>query len=313
MRRIYGLMLICVIGMAGCDAPVGAGINDEPTPFRSEANWLSATLPAGWAAAEGPADLSAGVLMHAPTGIVAFNSWGEAGFWAVAQSWKQGRGTQAEYGREQVLKQMPDAGVYLVLTESTYFAGSVITSPGYTEHTSQDVIDIWPEGDCREERVMTSFFKWGTAYELDLHCGTAAEDEVIALAMELIESLRFDAIPAGNVGWAVLEARALLPESITPSQFPGTGSHGRDRGDGIWESYITEYERIEDRRVRVTFVYHHGLEAGSMEPHSIYGQEDGKTILHLDRCLPESCHYWQYEVGADGTVTLIDEGGGEYP
>lgn len=278
-------------------------------PFRSEANYISAMLPSGWAAAEGPADLSGGVLIHAPIGIVSFNNWDEAGFWAVAQSWQVGGGIQSSLGPEQILNQIPDDGVYLVLTDVARYPGAVIASPTYQEHTTQDVNDLWQPGDCHRETTQVSFTKWGRAYLLGLHCGQRASDTAIDQANELIASLRFDSIPAGDEKWAVLQAREQLPPSVTPQQFMASGTMGNDKG----EAWATDTDLLEDRMVRVSFFYFHGLEMGSLEPGGVFGTVDGEQVVFLDRCLPDHCHWWQYDVLVDGSVSLVGEGGDDLP
>src|SRR5687768_2738041 len=81
------LAMLAAVLAVGCTA-LNAAPTTEPDPllFRSESNYVAVILPPGWGAAEGPADLSGGVLMHKPDAVVSFNSWGEAGFWAVAQA-----------------------------------------------------------------------------------------------------------------------------------------------------------------------------------------------------------------------------------
>lgn len=306
MRNRAMLGLVMATLWLGCTAPMG-GTAPGPVLFQSEANYISATLPPGWAAAEGPADLSGGVLMHAPTGIVSFNSWGEAEFWAVGQSQQVGDGMLASLGPEQILDQIPDHGVYLVLTEFARFAGKVIVSPDYHEHTAQDVNELGQPADCHSGNILVNFTKWGRAYQLGLYCAPTADDAVIDQANELVASLRFDAVPAGDERWGVLQARAQLPASVTPQQFMTSGTIGNDKG----QSWATHTDVLEDRTVRVSFFYFHELEMGSREPNRVFEMVDNEPVVVVDRCLP--AHWWQYDVLVDGAALLVGEGGGDLP
>jgi hypothetical protein len=298
------LAMTAALLIAGC-----SGFSAEPTAeldpllFRSEANHVSVMLPAGWAAAEGPADLSARVLIHAPQAVVSFNNWGAAGFWAVAQVTETADTIHASYGPEVVQAQLPAGGVYVVLTHYEYVSGILITDPHYQEFTSSDVNALWPGGDCREKSIRVDFTKWGYGYALELMCAPDASTEAVEQAQGIIDSLRFDDIPAGDPGWAVLQARALIPEPFKPQQFGGGGTHGSE--DGTERTTWTEV--LEDRTVRVTLIYTGGMENIDLFDR-VFETVDGRTVVH-----PERCRWWQVDVHPDGTVVLVAMGGAALP
>ncbi len=106
MRR-WSLITILILLLTAC----GTLEVEEETPFRSDQFHLQVTLPPGWATAEGPEYLA-----RPFTGLVAFNSWGEAGFWAPEVT----TATSATYSPRSVLGQIPDGGAYVVLV---HFSG----------------------------------------------------------------------------------------------------------------------------------------------------------------------------------------------
>ena len=120
-------------------APTATAPALGPASFHSSAAHVTAQLPAGWAAAEGPTQLA-----RPFTGLVAFNSWGQAGFWAPEIT----TANSAEYSLSTVLRQMPPGGAYIVLVE---LSGGPPPVPGSyePEYQADDLSGLWQRTDCR--------------------------------------------------------------------------------------------------------------------------------------------------------------------
>lgn len=78
-KRVRSTLLLAMLLLSSCgiSSPAPATPTLGPTHLRSNVNHLEVDLPAGWAASEGPE-----LLARPFSGLVAFNSWGQAGFWA---------------------------------------------------------------------------------------------------------------------------------------------------------------------------------------------------------------------------------------
>ena len=260
----------------------------EETPFRSDQFHLQVTLPPGWAGAEGPEYLA-----RPFTGLVAFNSWGEAGFWAPEVT----TATSATYSPRSVLGQIPDGGAYVVLVH--FSGGPHFPAEQYgPEHERQDLSGLWDGTDCREGETAAgathiNFFKWGRLLSLGVYCDPNASDATAAEVNGLLASWRFDQVPARDVGWATVEARKQLPASVQPDKFPllgGGPTKSSAQADDVVR--ITQAE-IERETVVVTFMYRWN------EPP--LGSHDGD-------CPADRCHWWRFEACPSGVV-LVEEGG----
>lgn len=291
MRRwCLGILPFLLLLPAACGTPT-----PEPIPFRSDRFHLEVVLPLGWAAAEGPE-----VLARPFSGLVAFNSWGRPGFWAPEVRTANG----ATYGPQSILGQVPDGGAYVALI---HFAGGPLVSwEDYgPEYGRGDLGTLWQAHDCRDAGGATwiDFSKWGRRLRLEVYCEAGATDATAAEVNELLASWRFDRVPVGDVGWATLQARELLPDSAHPEKFPlltdepVEGEPMQSYAAGPVVTHLTSAE-IQEDTVVVTFVLGWDeQEAGAM------GAE----------CLSERCHWWRCEVRPSGEVVLIDEGGGALP
>jgi len=148
MKRVSLVWLLCVLVVlpAACGAPeVDVGRTPTAVPFRSDQFHLQATLPPGWAAAEGPKQLVSPFV-----GVVAFNSWGEAGFWAPALL----EGDSSTYWTLSALAQVPDGQAYVVLIYHNRLPSGVEDKYG-PEHEQQGLADLWELRDCRQAGGVT--------------------------------------------------------------------------------------------------------------------------------------------------------------
>ncbi len=259
--------------------------------FRSDQYHLNVTLPPGWAAAEGSERLASPFV-----GLVAFNSWGQAGFWAPALK----EADVSNYWPLSVLVQVPDGGAYVILTYRSglpYRAGEEYGP----EHEREDLLALWGPRDCREAGGATwvSFDKWGRLFRLEVYCHPDAPDATAAAVDALIASWRFDRAFAGDPGWASAQARLLLPRAVHPEDFPVlTGEFGdesplRASVEDRVAARITEAV-IQGETVLVTFKLR---------------RDDLSPAGNGDDCPPNRCHWWRFEARPDGEVALVEEGG----
>jgi len=290
-KKSYWFYMVLPGLVAALLLSAGCGQATENTRFRSDQFHLTVTLPTGWAAAEGPANLA-----RPFTGLVAFNSWGKTGFRAKEVTTE----TSTRYSPESVLEQIPAGGAYVVLVHLS--GGPVMPAEQYgPEYEPQDLGGLWSETNCREGQGATriEFFKWGRFLSLEIYCDPDGSDETASAVNALLSSWRFDQTPIGDVGWAITAARRLLPPAIRPARFglsPGVRQSSEQEDDVV---RITRAE-IQGETVVVTFMYRWD------EPLLDSGSES-------DACPPERCHWWKLEARPSGNVVLIEEGGAAWP
>ncbi len=266
-----------------------------PGVFRSDEFYLQVDLPTGWAAAEGPEYLA-----HPFEGQIAFNSWGEEGFWAHEVRTEHPDGTSYSYGSQDVMSQIPEGGAYVVLVR-IWGPGRV---PGYNppEYTLDDLSDLYQAHDWRQDVTpdtqfgQFTFYKWGRDLRLEVYCHPDATDETVAELNNLLASWRFDSVPTGDIEWAGIQARQLLPEEVEPLKF---SNRAGSRGDNGIER-MTETE-VRGDTVRFRFMYRWDVPP---PPRTIGAPYD---------CPDDCCHWWEIDVLPTGEAVLIDEGGARLP
>ena len=296
MKAVSQISLLCALVaiMATCGASE-VGVGSKPTPgptlFRSEQYHMQVTLPPGWAAAEGPEWLA-----RPFTGLVAFSSWGKAGFWAPEVKTENG----ATYSPQSTLSQVSGGEAYVVLL---HFSGGPVMDPAAygPEYEREDLDGLWSSGDCREAGGATyaDFYKWGRFLRLEVYCQPDASEATVAAVNDLLANWRFDRVPAGDPGWATLLARASLPPAAGPQKFPLLGGWpGSDeplqtsQGDG--EATRITQAQVQGKTVVVTFMLRWG---------------DPSTGWSGDDCLADRCHWWRFEVRPSGELVMLEEGG----
>jgi hypothetical protein len=291
-KSLFKLLLALVaLGMSflileGCSR-ASSGTSTSLTPaanFRSDKYYLSAQLPEGWASAEGPSNI-----YHYAVGQVAFNSWGQPGFWA--QEIQQGNAVV--YSREVMLTQVPAGGAYAVLIG---FEGPPrVPGNDPAEYTSNDLVDLLKSNgwkfDARNDPQFAHFFKWGTSFELEVGSKADASDSTVSQLNSLLLSWKFDTKPAGNVGWAIAVARELLPDQVLPARFSDRDSIQSDQV----VARKTEVTVRPDKTVNFRFTYFWNLTPNWSTSQS---QQPSSTF-----------HWWEIDVYPDGTAKLLDQGG----
>ena len=305
MKRRVAVPILVLMGglllLSACTRPTAG----NEVHFRSEQYHVEANLPPGWAAAEGPTSLAKPFI-----GFLAFNSWGEDDFWAPEVVTETDQEVYASYSPETVLGQLPAEEAYIVLS---HFAGGPQSAQEYgPEHEQQHLSGLWTKTDCREGdadggATVVPFFKWGRRLRLEVTCAPDVSDVTAAEVNELLDSWRFDEVPAGDFGWASLEAREQLPASVQPDRFPllagGPRTSYSQRETTVWatsggypEGEATPGTQIPGATVVVTFTYRWDAPLGGPLP---------------GECPPDRCHWWRFEARPDGDIVLIDEGGAE--
>jgi hypothetical protein len=285
----WGIIIILCLLLAGCYSPEISDSTTGGTFFRSGECHLEVTLPPGWAAAEAKA------IVPRVYGWVAFNSWGQAGFWAGM--------LRNSYGPETTMEQIQDGGAYVQLVEGS---GPPVMQGHYAgEHERDDLGGLWEEKDWRVGETIQGvtsidFYKWGRSLSLGVYCNQDASDATVEAVNALLESWRFDSVVPGDIGWAVVEARHLLPSVVEPMKFPvpSTGyqpvtifpaEHGN-------VARIVQAE-VDRETVVVTFMYRWD------DPERDWSSE----------CPSDRCRWWKIKARPSGEVVLIEEGGAVLP
>jgi len=88
------------------------------------------------------------------------------------------------------------------------------------------------------------FSKWGKEWSINVYFRTPVVQKDRRIVERVLESFRFDGVPAGDPGWAIGEARKHLPPEADPEKFT------REGGSSV---YYCQAER-DGRSVIVTFV-----------------------------------------------------------
>jgi hypothetical protein len=298
-RHPVWLLYVLVPLLAACATPpvpaAPAQATPDTIPFRSKRFHLEVALPLGWAAAEGPEYLA-----RPFTGLVAFNSWDRPGFWAPEVRTANG----ATYGPQGTLGQVPAGEAYVALI---HFSGGPprLASEYGPEYEPGDLHALWGQRDCREAggATWTDFSKWGRLLRLEVYCRPDASDATAAAVDDLLASWRFDRVPAGDPGWASVQARSLLPTATNPDEFPilsnlpveGVSLVSSESSKGAARTTRVE---LHGDTVILTFQYH---------------WDDPDVGWSGDECPPGRCHWWRFEALPSGEVVLTDEGGAGLP
>jgi hypothetical protein len=257
--------------------------------YRSDQNYLTVDLPYGWEAAEGPRYLA-----HPFEGEVAFNSWGEEGFWTPEIR----SGNSFTYSPETVVSQVPGGGAYVALVR---IGGPPIVNPDSypTEYALNDLSGLMQPHDWRENSGTSAYFrefyKWGRSLRLEIACRPDASDDTVNALNDLLQSWRFDALPAGDAGWAFTVARQLLPEEVVPLRFRDQSSMSHDQS----VARKSEVEVGPDKTVHFRFTYFWDLPSS---PDT--GDFDNPS---------DTFHWWEIDVLPPGEAILSAQGGVPLP
>ena len=261
-----------------------AGIISANIPCRSyysDQAYLTVDLPINWAVSEGYEYLTKSL-----EGIVAFNSWNQTDFWAKEVQ----TGNTVTYSLYTVRDQVPDGGAYVVLSRVWGPPLSPDHFPDeYASNSLESLLDWYDISENIGGQYLL-FFKWGRYMRVDIWCNEHASNATLKELKVLLESWQFDKIPAGDIEWAALQARELLPESVEPQMF-------RTRA-GRYGPRYTEAE-VDGKTVHFRFIY-------------------TWNNTTLPQPIPDdyqfsSAHWWTIDVLPDGSFVLTGEGGAALP
>ena len=153
--------------------------------FRSDKYHLAVRVPPNWGKSEGPENIS-----HILEGQVAFNSWGEDGFWTHEVITEN----TATYSSGIVMAQIHQGGAYIVLVE----AGGPPPAMAPTEYLLNNLNGLILPQDwrLRADREVGfhafAFYKWGTSFVLQIACSPNASDATVAEINSILASWQFD-------------------------------------------------------------------------------------------------------------------------
>jgi hypothetical protein len=295
MKRICLIIpVLIVIALFGC-VPKASPATEDPTPtitfpgtklFRSEQFFLSVQLPQKWASAEGPEHMA-----KPYEGQVAFNSWGEANFWArEIQS-----GNSFTYSPGTVISQIPEGGAYVALVRVNGPPGDGSNLPEeYDQNYLSGLVTLhdW-RLDASSTAEFVNFYKWSRSLTLWIGCKVNATETTVVELNNLLQSWKFDAIPAGDTGWAITVARRILPEKVEPSKFSASMHYFQT------VARQTEVEVGQDNTVHFRFTYYWNLP---------FTPKQGTIDAPSD-----TYHWWEIDVLTSGKAVLTAQGGTVLP
>lgn len=255
----------------------------ERVTFHSEEFHFSFQHPSSWVVSEGY------TFIHRAQGAVAsLNNLGKKDFWIT---WQQTSPSSWGYNSEVVLRQLSPGAVYFEV--GWLEGGPPLLPQDYgPEMEAADLYQVrqgakWETWDSDQlQRYSLLFFKWGRRWNILAYLVEPVSEADREALERVFDSFRFDAIPAGDERWAILQARPHLPEWAQPDMFPfrpgsRIGHLSVDRGvEVLHQGYD----------VLVTFSH-----AWSEDPNV--------------SCQPENCHRWLFRVTATGEVILVEETG----
>jgi hypothetical protein len=261
---------------AGIDAA-----NISSRIYYSDQAYLTVDLPTNWAVSEGGEYLT-----YSFVGIVAFNSWNQTDFWAKDVQ----TGNSVRYDLFTIKDQVPDGGAYVVLSE---VGGPFLPPDQFSDEYASNSLDSllnWYDIFEYIGGQSFEFFKWGRYMRVDIWCNEHASNTTLDELKVLLESWQFDEIPAGDIEWAALQARQLLPESVEPQLFL---THV-----GMFGPRYTEAE-VDGKTVHIRFIY-------------------TWNNTTLPRPIPDdyqfsTAHWWTIDVLPDGSAVLTGESGAVLP
>jgi hypothetical protein len=284
MRRFKLLLPLTVILLA---LPAISPACQGPTKLTHFAYpYLSVYVPPGWAAAEGPHSLA----MHIE-GEIALNSWGQADFWAGEVR----SGSTLTYSPATIMSRVPDGGAYVALVRVTGPPDASGRLPHEDTHNSLEGLvnaHDWRQ-DTSSEADVEEFYKWGRNLQLVVGCNIHAADKTLGQLNDLLASWQFDAIPAGDPGWAFSVARKLLPAQVGPAQFNSQTTMQYDQA----VARKSEVDVRADRTVHFRFTYYWNV------PPSPADMNNPSTAYH----------WWEIDVPPTGKAVLTGQGGAPLP
>jgi hypothetical protein len=198
--RLLVSSLILLVLIAGCRGktpltmPTFTVPSINPGAFHSELGHSTVAVRASWGTAEGPESIA----ITSMVGDVAFNSWGQANYWAHEKV----EGDSHVYSPGTVMSQIPEGGAYVALVEIN--GPPVMPGSEPPEYTLNDLSGLITRHDWRQDASASaqfiSFYKWGRSLQLEVGCKAGASDATVAALNDLLQSWRFDEVRVGDPG-----------------------------------------------------------------------------------------------------------------
>ena len=181
---LAALLLLTTGAIGGCDFITGAGTVPQAPNYHAPDYPVSLWLPPGWASANET------FLMFHEDGLVAFNSWGEPGFWALPEKkYSDGSGS-VTYSSKIIASRIPPGGAYVSLVWlAGPPAGFELRWP-WPPHTLDYTPHDWRQ-DASYEAVRIEMQRHGKALFLYIVCKSDASDATVAALNDLLASWRF--------------------------------------------------------------------------------------------------------------------------
>jgi len=130
-----------------------------------------------------------------------------------------------EFGSRTITNQLPAGAVYLDI--GRWDGPWPRWGPGIHEMAESDLSAVLKSSqEVEADDLITreiGFHKWGVSWSIMVYLRPPVNEADRQSAERMLESFRFDGVPAGDAIWAIGEARKHLPPEAEPDQFTREG------------------------------------------------------------------------------------------
>jgi hypothetical protein len=181
------VLLVPAMALTSCTVVTG-GTPPASLNYVSESYPVGVRLPPGWASAGGK------TLMFHEEGLVAFNSWGEPGFWAGPENtyYPDGHPKSQIFGPSIIAEQVPPGGAYVALVRS---GGPPSPDQAPEQYTSMTLDGLYTPHDWRTdaagEAAYLRLYRDGSWLDLYIVCQADASDQTVDQLNQLMAGWRF--------------------------------------------------------------------------------------------------------------------------
>jgi hypothetical protein len=219
-KLIFGLALVLSAGLFGCLAAAGGQTNSLSWATFTDANrHFHFQYPATWGINNEIVSV-----MHYRDVFVSLNSSGRStvdDLQVTTNTW--------EYGPAETIKQLPAGTVYMDIGWWEGPGPLPRFGPGIHEMEAADLSAVLKQSQEEtklDKQLVTrtiEFSKWGRRWSIVVYMHAPVGEDRRQLMEQVLESFRFDGVPAGDEIWAIGEARKKLPPEADPDQFTREG------------------------------------------------------------------------------------------
>jgi hypothetical protein len=131
-----------------------------------------------------------------------------------------------------ITDQLPKSAVFMVVGWQEGPAGIVRFGPRAQEMEAADLTSVMSQsvevGNTNAQLISRdiSFVKWGHRWKISIYLKSPVSTGNREIVEQILKTFTFDGVPAGDVIWAIGEARKRLPPEAHPNQFETTGENG---------------------------------------------------------------------------------------